>query len=151
MAVLRPMTSPLMLIKGPPLLPWLMAQSVCIISRYCCPSTFNDCRRALMMPRVTVCSKPNGEPIAIAQSPTLILSESPRTASPTEIPYHSAKRAMESAMKSFFREYSSKNIRFNVISPGLMNTPMGQAVLKIRPNEVDKIPLGRLIRTKDIG
>ena len=35
-------------------------------------------RRALTMPSVTVCCRPSGEPMAIAVSPTVTWSESPR-------------------------------------------------------------------------
>ena len=76
MAVLMPMTSPLMFSSGPPLLPGLMAASVC---RKCWNWRASGRSRplALMMPAVTVASSPKGEPMATAQSPTWTASELP--------------------------------------------------------------------------
>src|SRR5262245_576263 len=77
-ALLMPTTSPDMLTRGPPELPGLMAASVW---RKSSKGPWPIERPlALMMPAVTVCCRPNGEPIASTQSPTLILSESPRVA-----------------------------------------------------------------------
>ena len=74
-AVLIPITSPLRLNKGPPELPWFIEASVCIKSSYLVKliSLF----LAEIIPAVTVPPKPNGFPIATAQSPTRALSESP--------------------------------------------------------------------------
>lgn len=56
-ATLMPITSPLMLSSGPPLLPGLMLASVWIRSPYRCVRLTSTLRcRAEMMPRVTVCS-----------------------------------------------------------------------------------------------
>ncbi len=49
--------------KGPPLLPGLIAASVCT------RTTAPTCRSALTMPRVTVFCKPSGDPIAITSPP----------------------------------------------------------------------------------
>src|SRR5262245_2751715 len=76
--LLMPMTSPLMLTRGPPEFPGLMAASVCRkSSKGPCPI---ERPLALMMPAVTVCCRPKGDPMARTQSPTFILSESPRFA-----------------------------------------------------------------------
>ena len=74
-AVLIPITSPFKLNSGPPELPWLIDASVWIKSSYLVKliSLF----RAEIIPAVTVPPKPNGLPIATAQSPTLAVSESP--------------------------------------------------------------------------
>ena len=78
MALLMPTISPDMLTSGPPELPGLMAASVW---RKSSKGPWPMERPlALMMPAVTVCCRPNGEPIASTQSPTLTLSESPSTA-----------------------------------------------------------------------
>ena len=70
-----PITSPDMLTSGPPELPGLMAASVC---RKSSNGPWPIERPlALMMPAVTVCWRPNGEPMASTQSPTFSLSESP--------------------------------------------------------------------------
>ena len=79
MALLMPTTSPDMLTSGPPELPGLMAASVWMKSLNGLPGSM-DRPLALMMPAVTVCWSPKGEPMASTQSPTLTLSESPSTA-----------------------------------------------------------------------
>ena len=61
-----PITSPRMLISGPPELPGLMATSVWMKGR---KSPVSRCL-ALTMPAVTVFSRPNGEPMAMTHSPT---------------------------------------------------------------------------------
>ena len=74
-AVLIPITSPFILNKGPPELPWLIDASVWIKSSY----LVNPICLFLaeIIPEVTVPPKPNGFPIATTQSPTLALVESP--------------------------------------------------------------------------
>ena len=62
--VLTPITSPSSVNSGPPLLPALMAASLCT---YATPAMR---RLALTMPRVTVPSNPRGLPTAITSSPT---------------------------------------------------------------------------------
>ncbi len=49
--------------SGPPLLPGLMAASVCT------RTTAPTCRSALTMPRVTVFCRPSGDPIAMTSCP----------------------------------------------------------------------------------
>ena len=83
MAVLMPITSPRMLSSGPPLLPGLMAASVC---RKCwnwevSPGISRSL--ALMMPAVTVAWNPKGDPMAMHQSPTWTASELPILAGTT--------------------------------------------------------------------
>ena len=78
MAVLIPITSPLIASSGPPLLPGLMAASVCRnFWNWCSGPPPRSRSFALMMPAVTVACSPNGEPIATAQSPTCTESELP--------------------------------------------------------------------------
>ena len=75
MALAIPMTSPRVLISGPPELPGLIAASVWRKSSYRpAPMTRPV---PLMMPTVTVWSSPNGFPIAITGSATLRLLEAP--------------------------------------------------------------------------
>ena len=74
---LTPITSPSMSSSGPPELPWLIAASVWIASSI--EKLFGEviwrCS-ALTIPVVTVCSSPNGLPIAITPSPTSTAEES---------------------------------------------------------------------------
>ena len=78
MALLMPITSPDMFTSGPPELPGLIAASVW---RKSSNGPWPIERPlALMMPAVTVCCRPKGEPMASTQSPTFILSESPSVA-----------------------------------------------------------------------
>ena len=80
-----------------------------------------------------------------------ISSVATKGGSPDEVAYHSAKRAMESAMLSFAREGAKYGIRANVISPGLMDTEMGKKTLKDRPDVLKRIPLGRLTGVEEIS
>src|SRR5579859_4621719 len=74
-----PMTSLFILTSGPPELPGLMAASVCMNDwNWRPPGRLRPL--AETMPAVTVASRSNGLPMASTQSPTLILSESPRRA-----------------------------------------------------------------------
>ncbi len=78
-AVLIPITLPSRFRSGPPELPGLMDASVWMKFSYCVTPTR---LRAVaeMMPTVTVRSRPNGLPIAIAHWPTRRWSESPSSA-----------------------------------------------------------------------
>ena len=63
--------------SGPPELPWLIAASVWIASSMAKLFGAEIWRwRALTMPVVTVCSRPNGLPIAMTPSPTSSCEES---------------------------------------------------------------------------
>ena len=75
-AVLIPITSPSKLNNGPPELPRLIDASVCKNLTY--GPLPKSLEIADIIPAVTVPPKPRGFPIAIDQSPTLILSESPQ-------------------------------------------------------------------------
>ena len=77
MAVLTPITSPARFTSGPPELPWLMAASVC---RKRCQWDRPGRAVALMIPAVTVRSRPKGLPMARTQSPRLMPSELPSLA-----------------------------------------------------------------------
>src|SRR5213593_1139573 len=74
-AVLMPTTWPRPLISGPPLLPGLIEASVWMKSSYG-PSPITR-PVALTMPVVTVCSRPNGLPIAMTGSPTFSAADAP--------------------------------------------------------------------------
>jgi len=82
---------------------------------------------------------------------TYISSVASQCSSPDEVAYHSAKRAMESAMRSFTRAFSNETIRFNVISPGLMDTAMGKKTAEVRPDVLDRIPLKLLTTTDEVA
>ena len=75
-AVLIPITSPFRSKRGPPEFPWLIEASVCMKSSYLVK--FISLFLAEIIPEVTVPPNPNGFPIAMTQSPTLDLSESPK-------------------------------------------------------------------------
>ena len=75
-AVLTPITSPLILNNGPPELPRLIAASVCIKSSY--GPDLSVLFRADIIPADTEKPCPNGFPIAITQSPTRAISLSPK-------------------------------------------------------------------------
>ncbi len=72
---LTPMTSPRRFSSGPPELPWLIGASVWMVSLIVKSfGAFIERLRALTMPAVTVCSSPNGLPIATTPSPTCTLA-----------------------------------------------------------------------------
>ena len=72
MAVLTPTTRPLESSSGPPELPGFTAASVCITLEIWCPELVGKRRcRALITPKVSDWSNPNGLPIAKANWPTL--------------------------------------------------------------------------------
>ena len=75
-AELIPITSPSILKRGPPELPLLIDASVCKNFTYGPLPISLDI--AEIIPAVTVPPSPRGLPIAIDQSPTLIVSESPQ-------------------------------------------------------------------------
>ena len=77
-AVLMPMTWPLLLARGPPELPGLMAASVWIMP----VRVSSDRLRADTMPRVTVGSprRPRALPMATTSSPTLTAADDPSSA-----------------------------------------------------------------------
>mmetsp|Transcript_15158 Transcript_15158/g.41734 ORF Transcript_15158/g.41734 Transcript_15158/m.41734 type:complete len:231 (-) Transcript_15158:139-831(-) len=79
-AVLMPMTFPSLFINGPPLFPGLMEASVWmtpLIGRPPAPSILRE--TPLMMPRLKLCSKPNGLPKAKTFWPTRRLADVARS------------------------------------------------------------------------
>lgn len=72
-------------------------------------------------------------------------------ASTDELAYHSAKNAMVSAMRSLVRKYTPCGIRFNVVSPGLMDTEMGRTTVLKRPDVLKRIPLGHLVSADEVA
>ncbi len=79
--LLIPITSPFMLTSGPPELPGLIAASVWRKSWFSTSGSSSMCRpRALMIPWLTECVKPNGLPSAMTQVPTAASSLLPRRA-----------------------------------------------------------------------
>src|SRR3989338_7867318 len=82
--VLMPITSPLILKRGPPELPGLMEASVWINLANGALASPITRPFAEITPTVTVFSNPKGLPTAIAQSPCSDLSESPSTANGSE-------------------------------------------------------------------
>ena len=80
LALVIPITSPYILNKGPPELPELMAQSVWIRFMVTLLESVTSRSSALTEPEVSEnVSSPRGFPMATTSSPTLVLSESPRT------------------------------------------------------------------------
>src|SRR5881397_2486679 len=99
-AALIPTAWPWALMSGPPLLPGLIDASVWMKSSYG-PSPITR-PVALTMPVVTVCSSPNGLPIAITGSPTWRREESPSgiTGSPVASTLRSAMSVFGSRPRS---------------------------------------------------
>lgn len=85
------------------------------------------------------------------RSITYISSVATKTGSAHEIAYHASKRAGEAIMLSIARDYAKHAIRANIISPGLMNTPMGQRTIAQRPDILKRLPLGRTVDVIEVA
>lgn len=69
-----------------------------------------------------------------------------------QINYSASKGGMISMTKSFALEASSRNIRFNAITPGFIATDMTEKLdEKIKEDYTNKIPLKRFGDTKDVA
>lgn len=69
-----------------------------------------------------------------------------------QVNYASTKSGLIGMARSFAREYGSRNITFNVVAPGFVETDM-TAVLseELRAKYVAQIPLGRFCSTDEIS
>lgn len=69
-----------------------------------------------------------------------------------QVNYASTKSGLVGMARSFAREYGSRNITFNVVAPGFVETDM-TAVLSedLRSKYVAQIPLGRFCSTDEIS
>lgn len=69
-----------------------------------------------------------------------------------QVNYASTKSGLVGMARSFAREYGSRNITFNVVAPGFVETDM-TAVLseELRSKYVAQIPLGRFCSTDEIS
>jgi 3-oxoacyl-[acyl-carrier protein] reductase len=69
-----------------------------------------------------------------------------------QVNYASTKSGLIGMARSFAREYGSRNITFNVVAPGFVETDM-TAVLsdELRTKYVAQIPLGRFCSTDEIS
>lgn len=85
------------------------------------------------------------------RSITYVSTVATKGGSPDEVAYHSSKKAMESALLSMARGFAQKNIRVNVVSPGLLDTSLGKATLERRPDVLSRIPLGKITKTDDVS
>ncbi len=67
-------------------------------------------------------------------------------------PYNAAKAGLNAITMTLAREVASENIRVNAISPGLIETDMGNMLLRIHGEVIlDSIPLGRIGKPEEIG
>ncbi len=85
------------------------------------------------------------------RSITYISSVAAKTGAETELAYHASKRAGEALMLSIARAYTQNDIRANVISPGLMNTPMGEKTVANRPDVLSRLPMGRIVDALEVA
>ncbi|MEO8212548.1 MAG: 3-oxoacyl-ACP reductase FabG, partial [Myxococcales bacterium] len=105
--------------------------------------TFNCTRSAL---RALLKAKDAGRVINI----TSITAE---TGSAGQAPYVAAKAAVIGLTKTWAREYASRGITVNAISPGYIDTDMTSAELPAerRAELIKSIPLGRVGRPEDVA
>ena len=133
MAVLMPMTSPWRLTSGPPLLPGLMAASVCRKSWkriFVSPSGRSRRPLALMIPNVTEWLRPKGLPTASTKSPISIRSLSPNGAA--------TRSGAEIGITATSVSASSKTF------VGWMRRPSARLILiDCRRSVADDVPVGQ--------
>jgi 3-oxoacyl-[acyl-carrier protein] reductase len=71
---------------------------------------------------------------------------------PGQANYAAAKAGLIGFTRSVAREYATKGIRANVITPGFIETDMTHALPEQKKTELkDRIPLGRLGRASDVA
>ncbi|CAD2221555.1 KR domain/NAD dependent epimerase/dehydratase family/short chain dehydrogenase/Enoyl-(Acyl carrier protein) reductase, putative [Angomonas deanei] len=70
-----------------------------------------------------------------------------------QVLYGASKAALSSAVRSWTKEYGSKNIRFNVVAPGLIDGEgMGQTLTAAQREKWQaECPLGRLATVEDVA
>ncbi len=69
-----------------------------------------------------------------------------------QVNYASTKSGLIGMARSFAREYGSRNITFNVIAPGFVETDMTSGLSQeLRSKYVDQIPLGRFCSPEEIA
>jgi 3-oxoacyl-[acyl-carrier protein] reductase len=69
-----------------------------------------------------------------------------------QVNYASTKSGLVGMARSFAREYGSRNITFNVIAPGFVETDMTSVLSEdLRAKYVAQIPLGRFSSTEEIA
>jgi len=69
-----------------------------------------------------------------------------------QVNYASTKSGLVGMARSFAREYGSRNITFNVIAPGFVETDMTATLsAELRSKYVDQIPLGRFCTPEEIA
>ncbi len=69
--------------------------------------------------------------------------------------YNSAKHGVVGLTKTAALEYASRNIRFNAVCPGFIETPMlnrvTEASVKIRDSLISTVPMKRVAQPSEIG
>lgn len=69
--------------------------------------------------------------------------------------YHASKHGVLGLTKSASLEYAARGIRINAICPGIINTPMVDAMLEKEPDAMDQLmklqPIGRLGEAREIA
>lgn len=69
-----------------------------------------------------------------------------------QVAYAAAKGAVASAWRSMAREYSTKNVRFNVVSPGLVDSDMSRALTAEQvENLAKRSQHGRLTTAEEVA
>ena len=72
-------------------------------------------------------------------------------------PYNMGKAALEALAQTLFKEVRHKNIRVNIVAPGLVETEMGRRLMKATAGVDDlrqldaSMPFGRVCQPEDIA
>ncbi len=70
---------------------------------------------------------------------------------PGQVTYGATKGAMHSAVYSLAREIGRRNVRINVLSPGMVASPTADMIAQTRQALVDRIPLGRMADLEEVA
>ena len=87
----------------------------------------------------------------------MISSVATRSLGPTGAPYHLGKTAMEALAYTLAKEEREHGIRVNIVAPGLVDTDMGQRLIKAVQGVEDirsldqSMPFGRVCQPEDVA
>ncbi len=70
---------------------------------------------------------------------------------PGQVTYAATKGAMHSAVYSLAREVGRRNVRINVVAPGMVVSPMADMIAQTRQALVDRSPLGRMAELEEVA
>ncbi|MCY4256845.1 MAG: SDR family NAD(P)-dependent oxidoreductase [bacterium] len=70
---------------------------------------------------------------------------------PGQVAYAASKGAMNASLYSLAREVGRRNVRINVVAPGMVVSPMAEMIAQTRQALVDRSPLGRMADLEELA